>query len=32
MATIQDFFNGVQELGKKIAETPLQMYEKNFQK
>lgn len=32
MGTIQDFFNGVQELGKKIAETPLQIYEKKLSK
>lgn len=32
MATIQDFFYGVQELGKKIAATPLQMYEKKLSK
>ena len=32
MATIQDFIYGVQEMGKKIAETPLQMYEKKLSK
>ena len=32
MGTMQDFFYSVQELGKKIAETPLQMYEKKLSK
>lgn len=32
MGTMQDFFYGVQELGKKIAETPFQMYEKKLSK
>lgn len=32
MGTMQDFFNGVQEVGKKIAETPFQMYKKKLSK
>ena len=32
MATMQDFFNDVQEIGKKIAETPFQMYKKKLSK
>ena len=30
MVTMQDFFNDVQEIGKKIAETPFQMYKKKL--
>jgi hypothetical protein len=32
MGTMQDFFNDVHEIGKKIAATPLQMYEKKLSK
>ena len=32
MGTIQDFFNDVQEIGKRIAETPFQMYKKKLSK
>ena len=32
MGTMQDFFNDVQEIGKKIAETPFQMYKKKLSK
>jgi len=32
MGTMQDFFNDVHEIGKKIAETPFQMYEKKLSK
>lgn len=32
MGTMQDFFNDVQEIGKKIAETPFQMYKKKVSK
>lgn len=32
MGTVQDFFNDVHEIGKKIAETPLQMYKKKLSK
>ena len=32
MGTMQDFFYGVQELGKKIAATPFQMYKKKLSK
>lgn len=32
MRTMQDFFNNVQEVGKKIAETPFQMYKKKLSK
>ena len=32
MGTMQDFFNDVHEIGKKIAETPFQMYKKKLSK
>ena len=32
MVTMQDFFNDVHEIGKKIAETPFQMYKKKLSK
>lgn len=32
MGTMQDFFYDVQEVGKKIAETPFQMYKKKLSK
>ena len=32
MGTMQDFFNDVHEIGKKIVETPFQMYEKKLSK
>ena len=32
MGTMQDFFNDVHEIGRKIAETPFQMYKKKLSK
>lgn len=32
MGTMQDFFNDIHEIGKKIAETPFQMYKKKLSK
>lgn len=32
MGTMQDFFNDVHEIGKKIAETPFRMYKKKLSK